>query len=140
MRLTIGVVALAGILALYGSRINGQEQTLSDGDALTLIRAVNTAEIKSILQSKHASDLASLRGHGFVQRIQSQVGLNWGASSDLLSAKGYYIRLAMTNDGLNYTLTLIPASTTAEAKCLPVYLGVIFKGSEFNCTVSGLKQ
>jgi hypothetical protein len=50
----------------------------------------------------------------------------------------------MTNDGLHYTLTLIPASTTAEAKCMPVYLtnetGAIIKGSEFNCTVSGLKQ
>jgi hypothetical protein len=57
MKLIIGVVAFAGVLVLYGSRMNGQEQTtLSDGDALTFIRAVNTAEIESIVQSKHAAD------------------------------------------------------------------------------------
>jgi hypothetical protein len=83
MKLIIGVVAFAGVLVLYGSRMNGQEQTtLSDGDALTFIRAVNTAEIESIVQSKHAADLAALRGHRFVQQIQSLIGLNWGTSSD----------------------------------------------------------
>jgi hypothetical protein len=103
---SIFLVVAAFALTLPGTR--GQENLLSPENPVAIARAVNTAEAEFLIRSKHAVDLQSLRSQRFIEPLESKIEIDWGANVNSFSAKGYDVRLALTNDQTQYTLTIFP--------------------------------
>jgi hypothetical protein len=123
-------------LTLPGTR--AQENLLSIQNALAIARTINTAEVEFRVRYKHAVDLQSLRSGGLIQPLESKIELEWDANPNLFSAKGYDVRLALTNDQTQYTLTILPKPEQWKSgACLPVFVtnesGIIFHGSVIDC-------
>jgi hypothetical protein len=136
LRCSIFLVISAFSLSLPGSR--GQENWLSQADAMAIARAVNTAEVEFLVRSKHTVDLESLRSHRFIQQVESRIEIDWGARPNAFSTKGYDVRLALTNDQTQHTLTLLPKPQQWKSGACPaVYVtnesGIIFQGSAIGC-------
>jgi hypothetical protein len=130
LRSSIFLVVAAFALTIPGT--SGQERLLSQEDALGIARTLNTAEVEFFAQSKHAVDLQSLRSHRFIQK------LDWGANPNSFSAKGYDVRLALTSDPTQYTLTILPKPEQWKSgACAPIYVtnesGIIFIGTALGC-------
>ena len=63
---------------------------------------------------------------------------DWGANPNAFSAKGYDVRLTLTNDRTQYTLTILPKPEQWKAgPCPPAFVtnesGVIFQGLALGC-------
>jgi hypothetical protein len=136
LRSSIFLVVAAFALTIPGT--SGQERLLSQEDALGIARTLNTAEVEFFAQSKHAVDLQSLRSHRFIQKLESIMELDWGANPNSFSAKGYDVRLALTSDPTQYTLTILPKPEQWKSgACAPIYVtnesGIIFIGTALGC-------
>lgn len=138
MKLLTVVLVFAIIAAVPMSK--GQEQALSEAEAIKLAAAISTAEVESIALSKHGVDLESLRDHRFLKKVQAEVQLDWSSNPNAVTAEGYDVRLTLTKDLNHYTLTLIPKS----GNCLPAYTtnetGQIYKGLAVACTNTPTSQ
>jgi hypothetical protein len=105
---------------------------------MAIARAVNTAEVEFLVRSKRAVDLQSLRSHRFIKQVESKIDIDWGANPNAFSAKGYDVRLALTNDQTQYTLTILPKlEQWKSGTCPPIYMtnesGIIFQGTALGC-------
>src|ERR1700730_9173228 len=116
MKLLIPILAFAIIAAVPMSK--GQEQALSEAEAIKLAAAISTAEVESIALSKRGVDLESLRNHRFIKKVQAELQLDFGPNPNAMTAGGYDVRLTLTKDLNQYTLTLIPKAVS----CLPAYM------------------
>jgi hypothetical protein len=90
-------------------------------------------------------DLQSLCSHRFIQKLQSEIEIEWGANPNSFSAKGYDVRLALTNDQTQYTLTIVPKLEQQKSgACLPIYVtnesGQIYQGFPIWCESTGSGQ
>jgi hypothetical protein len=136
LRSSIFLIVAAFALTIPGSR--GQENLLSPENAVAIARAVNTAEAEFLGQSKHPVDLQSLRSHGLIQPIESKIEIDWSANPNSFSAKGYDVRLVLTNDQTQYTLTVLPKPEHWKSRpCPPAFItnesGLIFQGFVLGC-------
>jgi hypothetical protein len=136
LRSLVFLVVSAFVVTIHGTR--GQETLLSPESAVEIARAVNTAEVEFLVRSKRAVDLQSLRSHRFIQKVESSTELEWGANPNTFSAKGYDVRLALTNDQTQYTLTIMPKLEQQKSgDCPPIFVtnesGQIYQGFPLGC-------
>ena len=108
MSLRSSIFAIVTAFALTIPGTCGQKNLLSPENAVRIARALNTAEAESLDRSKHAVDLQSLRSQGLIQPLESKIQINWGVNSNSFSSNGYDVRLSLTSDQTQYTLTGLP--------------------------------
>jgi hypothetical protein len=143
LRSSIFLIVTGFALTIPGTR--GQENLLSPESAVAIARAVNTAEVEFLVRSKRAVDLQSLRSHRFIQNLESAIEPDWGANPNAFSAKGYDVRLTLTNNQTQYTLTILPKPEQWKVgPCPPAFVtnesGLIFQGLALGCeSTSGAK-
>jgi hypothetical protein len=143
LRSSIFLIVAALSLIIPGTRC--QESLLSPRSVVEIARAVNTTEVEFLAKSKHAVDLRSLRSHKRIQDLESIIEFNWDANADEFSAKGYDVRLALTNDQTQYTLTILPKRDQGKSEpCPPAFVtnesGVIYQALALGCQSSSRAQ
>lgn len=110
-------------------------ETLSQTEAIEIMRAVGTAEAESIALSGHAMNMQAVSEHRFAKRLDPQIGLNnqLASDSDSVLVKGYEIRLLLAQDQRHYTLTIHPLQQNDCTIFMTNETGVMYQGAAIVC-------
>ena len=117
-------IVLSGIAIVAGQAPDDEERRA----AITVMRAVNTAENAVRQKSGKYVELGALLEHGAMGRVKPDVAANGG----LVFHKGAQVRLALSADGMGYQVMVVPVQTCGTA-VFSDERGLIYTGKVLDC-------
>jgi hypothetical protein len=116
---------------LATAAVTGAAQPSADDQrraAITLMRAINTAEHAVKSRGGKFVHLAELLEHPAMGRVKPDIAVNGG----VLTHQGATIRLALSTDGTQYQVSVVPGETCGWA-AFSDERGLIYTGKVLDC-------
>lgn len=118
-------------LVLLGSSVAGSAQSPGDDQrrsAITLLRAINTAENAVRATGGKFVPLSDLLDHPAMSRVKADIAANGAAAT----YHGATIRVALSTDATQYQVAVVPAETCGWA-AFSDERGLIYTGKVLDC-------
>jgi hypothetical protein len=132
MTLLILFVAVVGALPVVVANQNQQTEELSEGEAVELLRAVNTAQLELRMAGRQYGQLEQLLQHRFF--AGKELGSNiTKVDSDTGRKKGYEISVYVLGEGKRYSASVVPVERGCRVAFFTDESGVIYKGRALGC-------
>jgi Tfp pilus assembly protein PilX len=96
--------------------------------AVTVMRAINTAENAVKQSSGRFADLSTLLGHPAMARVKANIAV----SGNTVTHQGAQVRLALSGDASGYQVMVVPAATCGTA-VFSDERGLIYTGKVLDC-------
>ena len=126
---TVIVLFVVATFSLQSAKTGVTEPQLTQAEALAFVRALNTAQVDTLLSSGAYASLEGLAKHRFLQDRQAQIALK---DSALGSYADYKLSVVASKDGKHYLLGLVPQSGCGTA-FLSGESGIIYTGKALGC-------
>src|SRR5690349_5459215 len=123
MKRTLTVLGIAIVLTVIGVAATQPSQEDERRDAIRLLRAMNTAEIRIKGSSSKYVPLAELLEHGSMGGVKADFSIN----GSTYTYKGAQVRLALSADAQQYVITVVSGAPNHTA-AFTDERGVIYTG------------
>lgn len=125
------LLTMLGVACVLASAAVAATQPSADADrraAITVMRAINTAENAVRSQTGKYVHLAELLEHRAMGGVKSNITNKGG----VVTHQGATIRLALSNDGMQYQVSVVPGDTCGWA-AFSDERGLIYTGKVLDC-------
>jgi hypothetical protein len=122
------MLGVSGILASAAVAANQPSADVDRRAAITVMRAINTAEHAIHSRNGAFVHLTELLEHPAMGRVKPNLAINGG----VVTHQGATIRLALSSDGKQYQVSVVPGETCGWA-AFSDERGLIYTGKVLDC-------